>query len=145
MNKIKEKTRILDEPERSLYHAEIILIFAFAVFYIIVYALVCLFPSLESITVCQFKAHTGIPCPSCGGTRAIYYFFTGRFVKSIYYHPAAFYAAVLAAIFFITQTLQIVTKGKIRGIRWHQWYWIVGLTLYIVQYLLKLLIPGYVI
>ncbi len=43
----------------------------------------------------------GIPCPSCGMTRAWLCFFFGEIKKAFYYHPLFFFAAIIpiAAIF----------------------------------------------
>lgn len=43
---------------------------------------------LRPLLVCSIRSRTGIPCPGCGGTRALISFFTGYFLQSIRYHPA---------------------------------------------------------
>lgn len=43
---------------------------------------------LRPLLVCSIRSRTGIPCPGCGGTRALMSFFAGYFVQSIRYHPA---------------------------------------------------------
>lgn len=35
---------------------------------------------------CPLKATTGFPCPSCGITKSIVYFYDGNIVKSLSYH-----------------------------------------------------------
>jgi hypothetical protein len=35
---------------------------------------------------CPLKATTGFPCPSCGITKSIVYFYDGNLVKSLSYH-----------------------------------------------------------
>jgi hypothetical protein len=37
-------------------------------------------------SLCPFKLLTGFPCPSCGITKSIVYFYEGDIVKSISYH-----------------------------------------------------------
>lgn len=93
---------------------------------------------LKSISECAFYKMTGIPCPSCGGTRALINFFQGHWLKSIYYHAAVFYACLLTTFFFLTQTLQRLSGGRIPGLRWHAWYWKAGIGIYIFQYIFKL-------
>ena len=43
--------------------------------------------SIEGHTVCAFKNMTGIPCPSCGSTRATMQLLHGKFIKSILINP----------------------------------------------------------
>lgn len=145
MSRIKEKLEILNEPERTLYRAEIITILAVLLFYLVMIGLQHFVPAWNGILDCQIKKMTGIPCPACGGTRSVYYLFTGHLFKSLYYHAAVTYTVVLAVIFFITQSLRLLTNGKVKGLSWHNWYWVVGLVIFFVQYILKLMIPGYVI
>ena len=44
---------------------------------------------------CLFHQYTGLYCPGCGGTRAIYYLFHGQFLLSFIYHPLVPYCAGL--------------------------------------------------
>lgn len=41
----------------------------------------------EDFSVCLIKNTTGIPCPSCGTTRAIIAIFRGNFIESTYINP----------------------------------------------------------
>jgi len=43
----------------------------------------------HGITVCYFKNITGIPCPSCGSTRATYALLHGNVLSSILINPLA--------------------------------------------------------
>lgn len=43
---------------------------------------------------CMFHAITGWYCPGCGGTRALYFFLTGHWIKSFVYHPLVLYTFV---------------------------------------------------
>lgn len=36
---------------------------------------------------CPFKALTGIPCPGCGGTRAVQHIFRGEILEALYMNP----------------------------------------------------------
>ena len=38
-------------------------------------------------TICFFKAMTGIPCPGCGMTRALFAAARGQFKRAFYFHP----------------------------------------------------------
>lgn len=47
---------------------------------------------------CPFKLLTGLYCPGCGGTRAVWLLLTGHILLSIRYHPLVFYMALMAAV-----------------------------------------------
>src|ERR1700704_37000 len=47
---------------------------------------------------CEFKARTGLPCPSCGVTTAFSYFAHGKFVVSFYTQPMGALLAWATAI-----------------------------------------------
>ncbi len=40
---------------------------------------------------CLFHLVTGYYCPGCGGTRALYLFLTGHWIKSFLFHPLVVY------------------------------------------------------
>lgn len=135
----------LNEPERSIYIAEIITVIALTFLTGLLIMLCRNVPAFADLMNCKFKEVSGLPCPSCGGTRAVICLVHGQILKSLYYHAAVIYIVVLCVIFFITQSLQQLTKGRIKGLCWHNWYWMTGLAIYIIQYILKLAIPGYII
>lgn len=139
----KKRLIYLNEPEKSIYIAEIITVMAITVLTGLFMILCRNVPAFADMMTCKFKEVSGLPCPSCGGTRAVICLLHGQILKSLYYHAAVIYIVVLCVIFFISQSLQQITKGRIRGLQWHNWYWIAGLAIYIVQYILKLAIPGY--
>lgn len=49
---------------------------------------------------CTFYKIIGLPCPGCGGTRAVYNLFLGDFTKSFWYHPVVIYG-VFAYLHFM--------------------------------------------
>lgn len=55
---------------------------------------------LEGMTTCAIKRISHLPCPGCGGTRAVYYLFLGQFGNSLYMHPAVIFG-VLAYVHFM--------------------------------------------
>lgn len=50
------------------------------------------------LTVCVFKRVTGLPCPSCGTTRAVSYLFNGEIVKSLFLNPFGILVAVIMVV-----------------------------------------------
>ena len=50
---------------------------------------------------CLIKRTIGIPCPSCGMTRATYYLFTFQFDKAFYYHPLVFIMPITLGTFLL--------------------------------------------
>jgi hypothetical protein len=55
--------------------------------------------SPAALPVCLFKQVTGLPCPSCGTTRAILEMIDGRIVDSLLVNP--FGALAVAAMFIV--------------------------------------------
>lgn len=49
---------------------------------------------------CDIRRISGFSCPGCGGTRAVYYLFTGDLLRSFQYHPAVLYG-VFAYLHFM--------------------------------------------
>ncbi|MBE5927079.1 MAG: DUF2752 domain-containing protein [Lachnospiraceae bacterium] len=92
---------------------------------------------------CRLKTMTGINCPGCGGTRALKSLFKGDIFSSLYYNAFATYGAIIYILFFVTQTLERITKGKIKGIKFKMVYLWIAIGVLVIQYLLKFIIPGY--
>lgn len=51
---------------------------------------------------CVFKSLTGIPCPGCGGTRAVLALAKGHLTDSILYHPSV--------IFFFIEYIHFMSR-----------------------------------
>ena len=47
---------------------------------------------------CMFHLLTGLYCPGCGGTRAVWFLLHGKIGTSIRYHPLVFYTALMTAV-----------------------------------------------
>ena len=70
---------------------------------------------------CPFKMLTGLPCPGCGGTRALVELLHGRFTEALWLNPVSVLVIVFAVIapvwLFVdccrgTHSLQRVMKGQ---------------------------------
>ena len=131
-----------NETEHFLYWFSIILIPILLSIYGITYFVAEHF-GLTFLRLCSMRVLFDIPCPGCGGTRAIICLFTGKFASAIYYNAFVVYAVILYLIFFITQTLKRLTKGKIIGLKFRNIYWQLALVILVLQYIAKFIIPDY--
>ena len=67
------------------------------IFYILL--LLCIVAGLHFFKVpCFFRFFTGIPCPSCGMTRAFFSLINLNFYESFYYHPLLIPSLIVAFI-----------------------------------------------
>ncbi|HEY2711981.1 MAG TPA: DUF2752 domain-containing protein [Chthoniobacterales bacterium] len=48
---------------------------------------------------CAFRSLTGLPCPTCGATRAAWQFLHGHFLASFLFNPLAFLAYCIVVAF----------------------------------------------
>lgn len=72
------------------------------------------FDFLEYMGVCTFYRITGYYCPGCGGTRAVFALFQGEIIRSFYLHPFVPYLGLVGGWFMISQTIERVSRGKIK-------------------------------
>ena len=63
-------------------------------------------------TGCAFRRITGLYCPGCGGTRSFVYLIHGHIIKSLAYHPFVPYVFTIAIIFYVSQTVRFISKGR---------------------------------
>ena len=61
---------------------------------------------------CPFKMLTGFPCPGCGITKSLVYFYEGNLYKSFYYHILGPFVVVFAIITIVVLTTEIITKKE---------------------------------
>ncbi|MCI5821565.1 MAG: DUF2752 domain-containing protein [Lachnospiraceae bacterium] len=62
----------------------------------------------------MLHAITGWYCPGCGGTRALYFFVTGHWVKSFVYHPLVLYTFIALCYITIRFIYSIISKRTYR-------------------------------
>lgn len=86
---------------------------------------------------CVFRALTGIYCPGCGGTRALRLLFKGDIIHSLMYHPLIAYTAVLTAIFYASQTVRFISRGRIKGLHIRAFHLIAGGALLALNWIVK--------
>ena len=61
---------------------------------------------------CSFVENLGILCPSCGGTRCVFNFFSGRFVAAFGFNPYIFCSIIYAFACFLVLNVKILLKFK---------------------------------
>ncbi|WP_281322922.1 DUF2752 domain-containing protein [Flavobacterium aestivum] len=64
------------------------------------------------LTVCIFKRVTGLPCPSCGTTRAVSFLFNGEIVKSLFLNPFGILVAGIMIVSPVWIIRDLITKKK---------------------------------
>lgn len=69
----------------------------FAIIPLIVY---CIIMQITFKTVCPFLALTNIPCPACGLTHAVIYFFSFQFVKAFSANASVLLWIITLFLFF---------------------------------------------
>ena len=97
----------------------------------------CLLRKILPPIPCFFTTVLGIYCPGCGGTRALIAMLHGHFLKALWYHPLVPYMAVIYFGFMLTQGLNRLGFKRVRPWQFHNWYLWGGLTLLIVNFILK--------
>lgn len=69
----------------------------------------------QLIPICRFHAITGLPCPTCGATRAMQLLSTGNIIQALLMQPLITTFAILSAIYSLYSF--IVTLGHRPRIR----------------------------
>lgn len=62
-----------------------------------------------SMPDCLFLSMLGLYCPGCGGTRAVFAFFSGQFFRSLCYFPPLWVAGVIVLRMDILAVLSLAT------------------------------------
>jgi hypothetical protein len=69
--------------------------------------------SPQALVLCPLRAVTGIPCPSCGLTRALAHLERGHWAEALKFHPFSPLILVLALALFIILLLELVSHKSI--------------------------------
>jgi hypothetical protein len=64
----------------------------------------------SKFNVCLFKTVTGLPCPSCGTTRAILCMTKGNFLEALYTNPLGFIVALMLVLIPVWVIVDIVFR-----------------------------------
>ncbi|MBO4389703.1 MAG: DUF2752 domain-containing protein [Lachnospiraceae bacterium] len=76
-------------------------------------------------------------CPVCGGSHAVLELLRLHPLQSLYWHPAVLPAILITVPFLGLNTLCILTKGKIPGMRYHDLYMVLVLAIMILNWIVK--------
>jgi hypothetical protein len=66
----------------------------------------------NSQSLCPIKMLTGFPCPSCGITKSIVYFYKGNIPESISYHILGPFVVILCFLIILLLSFELVTKKE---------------------------------
>lgn len=65
----------------------------------------------HGIALCLFHAISGLPCPFCGGTRAVAALFRGELVQALAYNSLMCLGAFLAPVHLLRRPSGMVRRG----------------------------------
>jgi Na+/H+ antiporter NhaC len=63
-------------------------------------------------SLCPLKMLTGFPCPGCGITKSLVYFYEGDLQKSLYYHILGPLVIVFCVLTIVVLTTELLTKKE---------------------------------
>lgn len=63
-------------------------------------------------SLCPLKMLTGFPCPSCGITKSLVYFYEGDLQKSLYYHILGPFVILFCVATIGVLTTELITKKE---------------------------------
>lgn len=90
------------------------------------YIYLIFFPSGTNIDVCIFKKVTGVPCPGCGGTRAMELLLNGHIKESLLINPSAILIFIFSVVVFFWLVRDITNSDEtfqnLLRRKWNKWY-----------------------
>lgn len=93
---------------------------------------------LEVFPPCLFNRITGLYCPGCGGTRAVFCFFRGEIIRSFKFNPIVPYTFIIGGWFMLSHTIEIISKGRVKiGLNYRNIYLWIALAIVVVNFLIK--------
>ncbi|KAF2507477.1 DUF2752 domain-containing protein [Flavobacterium foetidum] len=63
-------------------------------------------------SLCPFKMVTGFPCPGCGITKSLVYFYEGDLYKSLSYHILGPFVILFCATTIVVLITELITKKE---------------------------------
>lgn len=87
---------------------------------------------------CWFRTVTGLYCPGCGATRSLFLLLNGHPLMALAYYPAVPYAAAVYLWFMTTNTMELISGGRLRvGMRLRIFYLYIAVALIIGNWIVK--------
>ncbi len=128
-----EKLRRMDTDKCLFLFGNIFLIIGIIVGIIVVVAHIPLGTGED----CSFHRFTGLYCLGCGGTRAMLAFLKGDILTSMRYHVFTTYSLVWYILFMGSHYVSLITKGRIKGMRFRLRYIIIGVILLVGHFVIR--------
>ena len=63
-------------------------------------------------SLCPLKMLSGFPCPGCGITKSMVYFYEGDLIKSLYYHILGPFVIAFCVVIIVVLTVELITKKE---------------------------------
>ena len=63
-------------------------------------------------SLCPLKMLTGFPCPGCGITKSLVYFYEGDILKSLYYHVLGPFVVVFCVATVLVLSTELITQKE---------------------------------
>jgi hypothetical protein len=63
-------------------------------------------------SLCPLKMLTGFPCPGCGITKSLVYFYEGDVIKSLYYHILGPFVVLFCVMVILVLSTELITKKE---------------------------------
>ncbi|MBP6758932.1 MAG: DUF2752 domain-containing protein [Flavobacterium sp.] len=63
-------------------------------------------------SLCPLKMLTGFPCPGCGITKSLVYFYEGDLQKSLYYHILGPFVILFCVVTIMVLVTELITKKE---------------------------------
>ncbi|MGN0268096.1 MAG: DUF2752 domain-containing protein [Lachnospiraceae bacterium] len=131
-------TKRIKTPEDGLFIAGWLILAAILILLIIKNLFFSELVIIELMKPCYIYSMTGFYCPGCGGSRSVAALLHGRFFACAVNYPLTAYAAVMYTWFMVSQTIQRVSRNRIRiGLRWRSGYLWAALGILIVHFVVK--------
>jgi hypothetical protein len=102
-------TSFITESRNSFYWPRLIALALLAGSLLLPFLAFDLVTSPQALVLCPLRAVTGIPCPSCGLTRALAYLERGHMAQALKFHPFSPLLLVLALALFGLLLLELAT------------------------------------
>ncbi len=124
------------KEETALFYTGWAIVFLAGMLYLM-YRLLPL-PYDKLATPCILYSVTGLYCPGCGGTRAIFALLHGQILTSFICHPLVPYTAFVGGWFLISQSIERISRRRIQiGMKFRDAYIWAALGIVIVNFIVR--------